>query len=213
MKTPVPSKPSFSEERKPWLDGLLVAGVDEAGRGALAGPVVAGALILPSRIRAPWTKSVRDSKQLSPQKRDYYFDLLQEEAIAIGVGIISHQVIDQVNILQASWLAMKAAVEQLPRQPGFLLVDGTSIPGMSIPQKKVINGDETSISIACASIIAKVTRDRLMVELDRQYPGYGLAQHKGYGTEAHLAQLVQLGPSAIHRLTFSPVGAVVADAS
>lgn len=196
----------MKEERKLWLEGLpYIAGIDEAGRGALAGPVVAAALILPRNFKAPWLKVVKDSKQLTPPKREHFFGILQQAAIAIGVGIVSHQVIDDINILKATWLAMRQAVANLPLSPNHLLVDGTSIPNMTIPQTRMIDGDETSISIACASIIAKVTRDRMMVDLDKTHPGYGLAAHKGYGTEEHLASLSRLGASSIHRLTFAPV--------
>ena len=198
--------PSLDEENKLKSQGYeLIAGIDEAGRGALAGPVVASAVILPGSTNLPWFKLVRDSKELSPRKREFLCDLIQKEALAVGTGVIAPQVIDSLNILKATKLAMMQAVEKLPKQPHFLLIDRLTLPGLSIPQTGITRGDKLCLSIACASIIAKVTRDHIMQELDRIYPGYGLARNKGYGTREHISRLRQLGPSPIHRLSFAPI--------
>jgi len=187
----------------------LVAGIDEVGRGALAGPVVAGAVILRHPTSLTGFELVRDSKELDHKKRETLFEFIMKEALAVGIGIIPPQVIDSVNILKATKLAMMQAVERLPRQPSFLLIDRVTLSQCSIPQKGVTRGDKLCLSIACASIIAKVTRDRMMQELDQVYPGYGFAQHKGYGTGEHLSCLHRLGPSPIHRLYFAPVRSIV----
>ena len=201
--------PNLDHEDKLKSQGYkLIAGVDEVGRGALAGPVVAGAVILP-RNYSPWFELVRDSKELSPKKRECLFHLITQEAIAVGVGIVSQEVIDTVNILEATKLAMMQAIEKLPEQAQYLLIDGLTLM-ISIPQKGIIKGDKLCLSIACASIIAKVTRDHIMEELDKVYPGYSLAKHKGYATEEHISRLKQLGPSPIHRLSFAPVRNVIA---
>ena len=179
-----------------------VAGVDEAGRGALAGPVVAAAVILPPETEF---SGVTDSKKLSPAKRDELFDLIMEKAIAVGVGQGDHRLIDQINILQATLAAMRTAVESLAVPADYLLIDGiTAIPA-PLPQRTIKKGDSASLSIAAASIIAKVTRDRLMVQFEEEFPGYGLAVHKGYGCASHMAAIAEIGPSAIHRLTFRGV--------
>lgn len=202
----MPFLPHFTEERELWSQGYhLVAGIDEAGRGALAGPVVACALILPLDFHPTWLSLVRDSKQLSPARREFLGNVLQDEATAIGIGIVSAQDIDSSGILKATWLAMKTAIAQLPYPPHFLLIDGTTLTEITIPQRKIIRGDKTCFSIACASIMAKVARDRIMLELDKIYPGYGLARHKGYGTKEHLSSLQHLGPSSTHRFSFTPV--------
>ena len=197
--------PNLENEDKLKLQGYeFIAGIDEAGRGALAGPVVAGAVILPEGY-FPWFELVRDSKELSPRQRESLFLLIGREAIAVGVGVVSHQAIDTINILEATKVAMMQAIGKLPEQPRFLLIDGLALSRCSIPQKKIIKGDKLCLSIACASIIAKVTRDHIMQELDKVYPGYGLARHKGYATGEHVSRLRQLGPSPIHRLSFAPV--------
>jgi len=183
----------------------LIAGVDEVGRGALAGPVVAAAVIVPLAPGRPWFALVRDSKQLSARQRDYLSDLINSEAVAIGLGIVSNEVIDSVNILQATRLAMIQAVEQLPRRPNFLLIDRLGLSQCPIPQRGITGGDRCCLSIACASIVAKTARDRLMEQMDQDYPGYGFARHKGYGTAMHLASLRELGPSPVHRKYFAPV--------
>lgn len=180
----------------------LVAGVDEAGRGPLAGPVVAAAVILAEGIDLP---GVDDSKKLSEARREELYPLIMERAVTVGIGISEPNVIDEINILQATLAAMRTAVEGLSPPPEILLVDGISTVPLPLPQKTLKKGDARSLSIAAASIIAKVTRDRLMVEYDRNYPGYGFAAHKGYGCAGHLAAIAELGPSPIHRLTFRGV--------
>ncbi len=179
-----------------------VAGIDEAGRGALAGPVVAAAVILPKGLVIP---GVDDSKKLSPAKRDQLFDVIMERALAVGVGYGDHLLIDRINILQATLEAMKEAVLKLSPSPDFLMVDGISMVPLATPQRTIKQGDGASISIAAASIIAKVTRDRLMIEFENSFPGYGLAGHKGYGCESHMAAIALLGPCEIHRKTFGGV--------
>ena len=198
--------PTFDQEAALQAQGYrLIAGVDEVGRGALAGPVMAAAVILPLGVDFPWLGSVRDSKQLSPKQRERVFDLVQRAGIPFGLGSVPHATIDEVGIVQATRMAMAQAVESLPSRPDFLLVDALSLPEVDLPQKGIIRGDQLSFSIACASIVAKVSRDRQMMELDGMYPGYGLARHKGYGTRQHLQCLGQLGPCAIHRRSFAPV--------
>jgi ribonuclease HII len=188
----------------------LIAGIDEVGRGALAGPVVAGAVTLPNTASLTWFELVRDSKELDHKKRETIFDFIMNEALAVGIGIIPPPVIDSVNILKATKLAMMQAVENLPMQPSFLLIDRVTLSQCPIPQKGITRGDKLCLSIACASIIAKVTRDRMMQEFDQTYPGYGFAQHKGYGTGEHISCLRKLGPSPIHRLYFAPVRSAIA---
>lgn len=188
------------EEEVTSLGFRKIAGVDEAGRGPLAGPVVAAAVILPSKVFIP---GLNDSKKLSPARREEIFALIEEYQIPYGVGEASVEEIDCFNILNASRMAMKRAVERLPVQPDFLLIDGYAWKGISLPHRGVIHGDALSLSIAAASIIAKVSRDRIMTELDRIYPGYGLARHKGYATAKHFEALAQRGPSEIHRKSFS----------
>ena len=198
--------PSFVEEERLIAEGYeLIAGIDEAGRGALAGPVVAAAVILPNSVDAPWLNQVRDSKQLAPAKRELLFHHIHLAAVAVGIGMTPHQIIDSQGIAKATRLAMKQAVEQLSPAPQSLLIDYLRLPEVSLPQKGITNGDDLCFSIACASIIAKVARDRLMVEFDSLYPGYGLAQHKGYGTRQHLVCLSRLGACPIHRRSFRPV--------
>ena len=198
--------PSLVEEVKLRAQGYqLIAGIDEVGRGALAGPVLAAAVILPCQIDTPWLNQVKDSKQLSPAKRELLFGYIYEVAISVGIGMVRHEVIDDQGIAKATRLAMKSAIDQLSPPPESLLIDYIRLPEVPLPQKGITNGDELCLSIACASIVAKVTRDRLMVELDKIYPGYGLAKHKGYGTKQHLSCLRRLGPSSIHRQSFRPV--------
>ncbi len=199
-------RPSFAEEKLLLGQGYrLIAGIDEVGRGALAGPVVAAAVVLPVTIKARWLSQVRDSKQLTAGRRELLSRQIREIAVSIGIGTISHEVIDAQGIAKATRLAMKLAVDRLSMPPNYLLIDYFRLPEVSLPQKGVTDGDSLCLSIACASIVAKVARDHMMVELDRIYPGYGLAEHKGYGTEAHLACLRRFGPSAIHRWSFQPV--------
>jgi len=180
----------------------LIAGVDEAGRGPLAGPVVAAAVILPAGVRID---GVDDSKKLSAATRDRLFAVIHSQAIAVGVGMGSPELIDRINILQATRHAMLQAVAQLATPPDYLLIDGITPIDTQIPQKTIKKGDSLSHSIAAASIIAKVTRDRLMQELDTVHPGYGFAGHKGYGSALHMDAIRRLGPSPVHRLTFAGV--------
>jgi len=215
MKERAPSQfPNLDHENELKSQGYeLVAGIDEVGRGALAGPVVAGAVILPRSANLSWLGLVRDSKELNSRKRESLFDLINRESVAVGIGIISSQVIDSINILKATKLAMMQAVEKLPKQPHFLIIDRVTLSQCPIPQRGITRGDKLCLSIACASIIAKVARDRMMEEFDQIYPGYGFAQHKGYGTGTHMSSLRKLGPSPIHRLYFAPVRAIIASQS
>ncbi|SDU30706.1 ribonuclease HII [Desulfobacula phenolica] len=180
----------------------IIAGVDEAGRGPLAGPVVSAAVILPSDFSC---EGIDDSKKLSEKKRNSLFPLIKEQAIAVSTGIASHLEIDQINILQASLLSMKRAVENLSISPDFLLIDGKFTLDIKTDQTAVIKGDSKSISIAAASIIAKVTRDAIMKELHKTYPEYNFIQHKGYPTKAHKQAILKNGPCPIHRQTFRGV--------
>jgi ribonuclease HII len=201
--------PSLVEENGLSSQGFqLIAGVDEAGRGALAGPVVAAAVILPPAPAFSWLELVRDSKELPAVKRESLFDDIKRDAVSVSVGIIASQTIDVIGILNATKIAMCHAVEQLATPPDFLLIDFLRLSQLRIPQKPIVRGDKLCISIACASIIAKVTRDRIMVELDREHPGYSLADHKGYCTKKHLNCLNRNGPSPIHRHSFAPVAEV-----
>jgi len=199
-------KPSLAEEKRLVTQGYrLIAGVDEVGRGALAGPVVAAAVILPGRIKAPWSAEIRDSKQLTPAKRAILAQCIQEIAISMGIGIADCEIVDAQGIIRATRLAMKRAVDRLSPSPQYLLIDYMRLPESSLPQRGIRDGDSLCTSIACASILAKVARDNLMVELDKVYSGYRLAKHKGYCTEEHVACLHRLGPSLIHRRSFRPV--------
>jgi len=179
-----------------------IAGLDEAGRGALAGPVVAAAVILPDRGDFA---EINDSKKLTPAKRDSLYDLILEQSLAVGIGICDHLVVDRINVLQATLEAMEQAVDNLPVKPDFLLIDGISTPAVTIPCRTIKKGDSASLSIAAASIIAKVTRDRMMVSWGEEYPAYGFQIHKGYGSPAHLKAIVECGPCDIHRKTFRGV--------
>jgi ribonuclease HII len=202
-------RPSLSEEKRLLKQGhQLIAGVDEAGRGALAGPVVAAAVIMPHSIATDWSSEVRDCKLLSPAKREQLYHYIKKIAIATGIGMIPAGIIDSQNIIKATILAMKQAVARLSPPADFLLIDHLHLPNISPPQKGITNGDRLCFSIACASIVAKVTRDQFMIQLDRVYPGYGLARHKGYGTREHLSYLSQRGPCPIHRHSFTPVKGV-----
>lgn len=219
--------PTFDREERLISESFLPVGVDEAGRGPLAGPVVACATLyktiddrrLKLEIEAGEDKRwrlVRDSKKLSPKQRDEAFLFVQEQ-FHVGVGVIGPETIDRVNILEATFLAIRAAISELRRIMNHelgtmeedkitLLIDGNQeIPNVSLQQEAIVDGDALVRSIAAASIVAKVTRDRIIVELDRQYPGYGLARHKGYGTKEHMDALRRLGPSPIHRMSFEPV--------
>lgn len=182
-----------------YSDLPYICGIDEAGRGPLAGPVVAGAVILPKDCEILY---LNDSKKLSAAKRDLLYDEIKEKAIAVGVGIVSPAIIDEINILQATYSAMRQAVAGLNIQPDILLNDAVTIPDISIQQVPIIKGDAKSVSIAAASIIAKVTRDRLMTEYAKIIPGYGFESNKGYGSSEHIQALKTLGPSPIHRQSF-----------
>lgn len=176
-----------------------ICGIDEAGRGPLAGPVVAGAVILPADEEILY---LNDSKKLSEKRREALYTEIMEKAVAAGVGIIGPERIDEINILRATYEAMRQAVSKLSVKPDILLNDAVTIPEVDIRQVPVIKGDAKSVSIAAASIIAKVTRDRMMAEYDEAMPGYGFGKHKGYGTKAHIESLKRLGPCPIHRRTF-----------
>jgi ribonuclease HII len=198
--------PKFWEEKLCQEQGYsLVAGIDEVGRGCLAGPVVASAVILPAGISGRWLRQVRDSKLLTSEQREELCPYIHQAAISIGTGVVGSDLIDKFGMTRAVQLAMKMAIERLLPQPNYILIDYFILPDVSLPQKGVEDGDTLCFSIACASIVAKVYRDHLMVELDRKFPGYGFAHHKGYGTEEHVACLRKLGPSPIHRWLFSPV--------
>jgi ribonuclease HII len=198
-------RPDLRYERRLWKEGLdAVAGVDEAGVGPMAGPVVAAAVVFSPET---FIKGVHDSKQLTHEQREELFIPIRERAIAVGIGTASVLEIDRLNIYWATMLASKRAVAALGLSPRHVLVDGRLIPGLELPQTRIVGGDRKSFCIAAASIIAKVTRDRMMVAYDEQYPGYGFAQHKGYCTNDHMEQLRELGPSPIHRRSFWPVAA------
>ena len=182
-----------------YSDLAYVAGIDEAGRGPLAGPVVAAAVILPKDIFLP---SLNDSKKVTEKRRDVLFDEIKQNAIAYGIGIASNTLIDEINILQATYEAMREAINALEKTPDVLLVDAVHIPDINIKQVGIVKGDAKSVNIAAASILAKVTRDRIMVEYDKIYPEYGFASNKGYGTATHIAALKEVGPCAIHRKSF-----------
>ena len=177
----------------------LICGVDEAGRGPLAGPVCAAAVILPEHLQIP---GLNDSKKLTDKKRRELFPVIQEQAVAYGIGLASESEIDEINILQATFLAMRRALEQLTVRPEIALIDGNRETDFGLPVKTVVKGDSLSANIAAASILAKVTRDNIMVELAQQYPEYGFEIHKGYGTKAHYEALRTYGPCPIHRKTF-----------
>ena len=218
-------KPNLREEMALYAEGYRhIAGLDEAGRGSWAGPVVAGAVILPIARpdlsqepvlseacpepcrRIEGLEGVRDSKQLTPRQRERQYGIIKSAALAMGVGIVPPEEIDRIGIVPATRQAMGRAIAQLAPPPDFLLVDYLSLPELSTShQKSITRGDALSLSIAAASIVAKITRDRLMVELGARYPGYGFARHKGYGTPQHRESLARLGPSPIHRLSFAPM--------
>ena len=189
------------EIEQSWFDrGVeIICGVDEAGRGPLAGPVCAAAVILPSNTEIP---GLDDSKKLSDKRRRELFPVIKEKAIAYGIAFADHTEIDEINILQATYLAMERAINQLSVKPDLALIDGNRAKDFGIPVETVVHGDSRSASIAAASILAKVTRDDYMLQMNERYPGYGFDIHKGYGTKAHYAALTELGASEIHRMTF-----------
>ncbi len=190
---------AMSVYEKKYSDYHAVCGIDEVGRGPFAGPVTAAAVILPKNQPILY---LNDSKKLSEKKREELYDVIMERAVAVGIGMADPERIDEINILQATYEAMRMAIEKLAIEPDILLNDAVTIPKVDIPQVPIIKGDAKSVSIAAASIIAKVTRDRLMKEYDSVYPGYDFASNKGYGTKAHIEGLKRLGPCAIHRKSF-----------
>ncbi len=190
----------WAYEREAFADGVkLVCGVDEAGRGPLAGPVCAAAVILPPELVIP---GLNDSKKLTDKKRRELYDVITAEAVSYGIAFASEKEIDEINILQATFLAMARAMEKLTPQPELALIDGNRAKDFGLPVRTIVKGDSLSASIAAASILAKVTRDRLMEQYDEAYPQYGFAIHKGYGTKRHYEALREFGPSPIHRMTF-----------
>lgn len=182
-----------------YEDHVLVCGIDEVGRGPLAGPVVAGAVILPRDCQILY---LNDSKKLSEKKREALFLEIKEKAVAYAVGVIGAEKVDEINILQATYEAMRLSVSKLVTQPQVLLNDAVTIPGLTMEQVPIIKGDAKSVSIAAASVLAKVTRDHMMEEYDTLFPQYGFAKHKGYGTAAHISALKEYGPCPIHRRSF-----------
>ena len=207
----LPHKPHRDFESAAFKKGFQkIAGVDEAGRGSLAGPVVAACVILPfdSLTLAqgePWQEGINDSKLLSPAQREECYSILVEKVLGFSVGIVDSKEIHQINILKASLKAMQLAVQSMSTRPDILLVDGRFQIPLEMEQRPIVNGDALSLSIAAASIIAKVTRDRLMKELGQEFPHFSFAQHKGYGTKRHLREIKTHGPTPIHRLTFRGV--------
>ena len=187
-------------EEQAYAEGYtVICGVDEAGRGPLAGPVCAAAVILPRGHQIP---GLNDSKKLTDKKRRELFPLIKEQAIAYGIGMASHEEIDEINILQATYLAMERAIAQLEGRADLALIDGNRAKDFGMAVRTVVKGDSLSANIAAASVLAKVTRDDLMVEMAKEFPGYGFEVHKGYGTKAHYEALRNMGPCAIHRMTF-----------
>lgn len=200
--TPPPSAP-YRYEARAWRSGVgRVAGIDEAGRGPLAGPVVAAAVILAPERRV---ECLADSKLLTPERREELFAVIHERALAVGVGVVDHETIDRVNILEATRRAMAAALAALGVVPELVITDFVALPALPCPQRNLVAGDRRCASVAAASIVAKVTRDRLMLEADQRFPEYGFARHKGYATVEHLAALDRHGPCPIHRRSFAGV--------
>jgi ribonuclease HII len=203
--------PDLSHELALYAQGYYhVAGLDEAGRGAWAGPLVAAAVVLPMQ-RADLMRTlvgVRDSKELTPRQRQRLYGTIMETAVAVGVGLVSSGELDALGVVEATRRAMDWSLAQLSAAPDYLLVDALSLPAQSTPQRSIIHGDALCLSIAAASIVAKVSRDRLMAALDDEYPGYGFASHKGYGTPAHRAALARLGPTPVHRFSYAPLRAL-----
>ena len=189
----------MKEYEKKYGEYTYICGIDEVGRGPLAGPVVAGAVILPKDCDILY---LNDSKQLSEKKREELNAIILEKAVATGIGVVSPERIDEINILQATYEAMRQAIGKLSKKPELLLNDAVTIPKVEIPQVPIIKGDAKSVSIAAASIIAKVYRDRLMVQYDEIFPGYGFAENKGYGSAEHMREIRELGPTPIHRRSF-----------
>lgn len=199
LKAEIERIESLKRYEKEYEKYGLICGIDEVGRGPLAGPVVAGAVILPRDSQILY---LNDSKKLTEKRRELLYDEIMEKAVAVGIGVVSHDRIDEINILQATYEAMRQAVGKLSPCPDVLLNDAVTIPGLPQMQVPIIKGDAKSVSIAAASVVAKVTRDRMMVLMDEKYPGYGFASNKGYGSAAHIAALKAMGPCEIHRRTF-----------
>lgn len=189
----------MKEYERKYDNCRYICGIDEVGRGPLAGPLVAAAVILPKDMDIYY---LNDSKQLSEKKREQLFEEIMDNAVAVGIGFADEKCIDQINILQADYVAMREAISKLAVTPDILLNDAVTIPDVAIFQVPIIKGDAKSVSIAAASIVAKVTRDRFMVEMDKEYPGYGFASNKGYGSAQHIAKIKEAGPTPIHRKTF-----------
>lgn len=187
----------------------LIGGVDEVGRGPLVGPVVASCVVLPVNYELP---GLTDSKKLSEKKREQLYDIIMRDAISVGVGIVGPEKIDEINILEASRLAMKIAIENLDVKPEFILSDAMKLTNIDIPYQDIIHGDALSLSIAAGSVIAKVTRDRMMYDLDKEYPEYGFAKHKGYPTKAHIENLEKYGVLPNYRFTYKPVSDLINNA-
>ncbi len=210
-KPTLPERPTLERERQLIRAGhALVAGIDEAGRGAWAGPVVAAAVIL-NLLEASSLREVNDSKRLSPRRRDVLYQVIVDHCLAYGIGQASVVEIDSIGILPATRLAMTRAIQALSPQPAALIIDAVRLPQVNQPQAVFNFADSISLSVAAASILAKVTRDRWLIELDAQYPAYGFARHKGYGTQIHRAALQSVGPCAIHRHSFKPINALLTD--
>jgi ribonuclease HII len=199
--------PWFFENRAREAGFTCIAGLDEAGRGPLAGPVVAAAVVLPQGLLLP---GLTDSKQVTEPERERLFEIIREKAVCFGVGIAEERTIDDVNILQATIIAMERALERLTPRPDYLLLDALTLPRVPLPQKPLIKGDCRSHSIAAASILAKVTRDRMMFELHERFPQYNFKRHKGYGTREHVELIRKHGPCDAHRRTFNPVARMLA---
>lgn len=198
-------------EKELYSKGIkLIAGTDEVGRGPLVGPVVAAAVILPENY---FLEGLDDSKKLTEKKRDKFFDIIMKDAIGVGIGVVDAKTIDEINILEASRLAMKKAVDNLSVKPEHILSDAMKLTNMNIPYTDIIHGDALSISIAAASVIAKVTRDRMMYELDNEYPEYGFANHKGYPTKFHLEMIKKYGILDNYRLSYKPVKKILEEMS
>ncbi len=194
-------------EKELYEQGItLIGGVDEVGRGPLVGPVVASCVILPVNYSLP---GLDDSKKLSEKKREQFYDIIMNDAISVGIGIVDAKTIDEINILEASRLAMKKAIEDMKIKPEFILSDAMKLDNQSIPYKDIIHGDALSLSIAAGSVIAKVTRDRMMYELDKKYPEYGFAKHKGYPTKSHIENLKKYGVLENYRFTYKPVSDLI----
>ena len=206
-KASLPDSPHLRHESALWANGALwIAGIDEAGRGALAGPVAAGAVVLPKTSGLKQDLAgVRDSKEMSPAARETWSQVIRELAVSCAIGLASAQEIDTLGIVPATRLASSRALKNLDVCPDCLLLDYLNLPGVTITQVSLVKGDMRSLSIAAASILAKTTRDAILVELDERYPGYGFAAHKGYGISSHREAIQNLGPSPVHRFSFAPI--------